>query len=357
VNHPERTVVVVGVGGRTAVGMTAPATTAAVRAGVDGFGPHPFVVDTAGNRIIVACAPYLGPDVAGADRLAELAAPAAAEAAAPLAAAGGRPPVPVFLGLPPLRPGRRADAPAAVAAAVNASLAPAFRVSKVEAVEVGHAAGALAVRAAWEAVRSGTAEFALAGGVDSYLEAETLEWLEANEQVHSAGAENNPYGFIPGEAAGFVLLASAAAADRYTLPVALELPTTATTKETRLIKTDTVCTGEGLTALFRALAGVPPTIKADHLYCDMNGEPYRADEFGFAMVRAGGLLRDPSAFTAPADCWGDVGAASGPLFLVLADAAARKGYAPKPVLAAFTSSESGERCGFLARTRPARGSR
>ena len=89
--------------------------------------------------------------------------------------------------------------------------------AKVEAIETGHAAGAMAVKAAWEAVRSGAAEFALAGGVDSYLEAETLEWLEANDQVHSAGPENNPYGFIPGEAAGFVLLASAAAAERYKL--------------------------------------------------------------------------------------------------------------------------------------------
>ena len=118
-----------------------------------------------------------------------------------------------------------------------------------------------------------------------------------------------------------------------------------------------MCIGEGLTALFRALAGEPPTVRADHLYCDMNGEPYRADEFGFATIRAGGLFRDPSAFTAPADCWGDVGAASGPLFLVLIDAATRKGYAPGPVLAAFTSSESGERCGFVARARAAQGVR
>ena len=222
----------------------------------------------------------------------------------------------------------------------------------MEVIETGHAAGAMALQAAWEAVRGG-AEFALAGGVDSYTDAETLEWLEANEQVHSAGEDNNPYGFIPGEAAGFVLLASAAAAERYKLPTALELLTTATTRETKLIKTGAVCTGEGLAALFRALAGEPPTVKADHLYCDMNGEPYRADEFGFGTIRAGGLFRDTSAFTTPADCWGDVGAASGPLFLMLVDAATRRGYAAGPVLTAFTSSESGERCGFVARSRRA----
>jgi 3-oxoacyl-[acyl-carrier-protein] synthase-1 len=207
----------------------------------------------------------------------------------------------------------------------------------------------MALKAAWEAVRSGTIELALAGGVDSYIEPETLEWLEANDQVHSAGFENNPYGFIPGEAAGFVLLARASAAERGKLPAVLELLCVATAQEKKLIKTDGVCTGEGLTELFRLLAGQPPTIKADQLYCDMNGEPYRADEFGFATIRAGALLRDPSAFTAPADCWGDVGAASGPLYLVLSEASTRKGYAAGSVLAAFTSAESGERSGFVAR--------
>ncbi len=263
----------------------------------------------------------------------------------------------MFLGLPPIRPGGRKDLPAVALDKVHETVAARCRVPKAEPIETGHAAGAIAVKAAWEAVRSGAAEFALAGGVDSYLEPETLEWLEANDQVHSAGPENNAYGFIPGEAAGFVLLASEAAAGRYQLRPAVELLTAATARETKLIKTDAVCTGEGLTALFRALAGEPQTVRADHLYCDMNGEPYRADEFGFAIIRAGGLFRDPSAFTAPADCWGDVGAASGPLFLVLVDAAARKGYAPGPVLSAFTSSESGERCGFVARAHVAEGVR
>ena len=104
------TVVVVGVGARTAIGMTAPATAAAVRAGVAGFEKHPFVIDTAGNRMIVAAAPYLGLEFGGADRVAELAAPAAAEALTAFAAApGGKPPVPIFIGLPPARPGRAKD--------------------------------------------------------------------------------------------------------------------------------------------------------------------------------------------------------------------------------------------------------
>jgi 3-oxoacyl-[acyl-carrier-protein] synthase-1 len=344
------TVVIVGQGAQTAIGMTAAASAAAVRAGVSGFAQHPFVVDTAGNRMIVACAPYLSIDVTGAERLATLAAPAAAEAIAALGYSRETALIPVFVGLPPARPGRSADVRAVAERLSFEVRGRGMTLGRVGVIEAGHAAGMMAVQSAWEAVRTGTTEFALAGGVDSYMEPETLEWLEANDQVHSAGPDNNPYGFIPGEASGFVLLASEAAAHRCQLTAALELSAMAYARERNLIKTDAVCTGEGMTVLFRMLAGEPPVYRADHLFCDMNGEPYRADEFGFATIRGGELFLDASSFTTPADCWGDVGAASGPLFLMLADAAVRKGYAPGPVLAGFTSSESGERCGFVVRS-------
>ncbi len=38
----------------------------------------------------------------------------------------------------------------------------------------------------------------------------------------------------------------------------------------------------------------------------MNGEPYRADEFGFACLRTNEAFVSASDFVAPADCWGDV---------------------------------------------------
>jgi hypothetical protein len=45
------------------------------------------------------------------------------------------------------------------------------------------------------------------------------------------------------------------------------------------------------------------------------------------------------------------------LFLMLAEAAVRKGYALGPIAGAFTSAESGERSGFVAAAWPAMGSR
>ena len=62
--------------------------------------------------------------------------------------------------------------------------------------------------------------------------------------------------------------------------------------EPNRIKTETVCIGEGLTAAFReALSPASPGAKVTDVYCDMNGEPYRADEFGFACAADEGVVR------------------------------------------------------------------
>src|SRR5260370_5141837 len=99
-------VAVVGLGARSAIGMTALAAAAVVRAGIAGFSEHPFMIDTAGNKMIVARAPYLNGE-SGVDRLLALAGPAACEALAPLAKIrDGLEPITVTLGLPPARPGQ-----------------------------------------------------------------------------------------------------------------------------------------------------------------------------------------------------------------------------------------------------------
>jgi 3-oxoacyl-[acyl-carrier-protein] synthase-1 len=50
---------------------------------------------------------------------------------------------------------------------------------------LGHAAGILSFEHAVSHIASGRCDACLVGGVDSYLEAETLEWLDSHEQLHS----------------------------------------------------------------------------------------------------------------------------------------------------------------------------
>lgn len=105
-----------------------------------------------------------------------------------------------------------------------------------------------------------------------------------------------------------------------------EVVSAASARESKPIKTRTVRIGEGLSAAFRetfarAPADLPPV---DHTICDMNGERYRGNEFGFSMLRSAGGFREDADFQTPADCWGDLGAASGPLFAVISRRPARR---------------------------------
>ena len=104
---------------------------------------------------------------------------------------------------------------------------------------VGHAAGVLALRAAGEKLAEGSLEGCVVAGVESYLIPETLEWLEESDQLHGAGALNNAWGFIPGEAAGAVMLLGRAAGLRLEIPALGRVLSVGTGTEQNRIKTET----------------------------------------------------------------------------------------------------------------------
>ena len=199
-------------------------------------------------------------------------------------------------------------------------------------------------------------DFCLIGGVDSYLEPETLEWLVCDRFIRRG--QNNAWDHSR-RGRGLCLLSASKAAEQCKLDHRAKIRSAVLTHEKNLIKTDTVCLGHGLTAAFeqssKALAA--PQEKIDEIICDMNGEPYRAEEFGFATIRTNDFFVNSAEFQAPADCWGDVGAASGPLFVNLTVVAHQKGYDNGPLTLVWTSSESGERSaaaftGTRTRSRP-----
>ena len=146
-------------------------------------------------------------------------------------------------------------------------------------------------------LRRGSASLCLVGGADSWLDADRLKALDGEGHLHSS---HNSWGFTPGEAAGFCLLSTGDAAYRFGLAPIAELVAVATAQETKLMGTQTICIGEGLTAAFRGV--VDPAQKIAHSYCDLNGETYRADEFGFAVCRTSKYFEDAGSFTTAAEC-------------------------------------------------------
>ena len=97
---------IIGLGARTSVGLSAPSSAAAVRAGITRISEHPYMIDKSGESMIVAMASYLPDDAVGIERFWKLALPAAQEAFNFLSIlTGGLPPIPLIVGLPAERPG------------------------------------------------------------------------------------------------------------------------------------------------------------------------------------------------------------------------------------------------------------
>lgn len=340
-------VFVAALGASTPLGRDAWASAAAVRAGISAFVEHPYMIDSAGVPMRVAVAPWLDPALGGSERFQALLFPAIKQALAPLEAHVGRSlRVALSLGLPAPRPGLDANLERALALAMRDHFPGRF--AALASFPVGHAGGLLALDAALVSLARSAFDVCVVAGVDSYIEPETLEWLETQEQLHSAGTLNNAWGFIPGEAAGALLLVRRETAEQLGLTSLARVLGVGKATEANRIKTATVCIGEGLTTAFRsALVHLPPGHTISDVYCDMNGEPYRADEYGFCALRTKEAFEAVSEFVAPADCWGDVAAAGGPLHVMLAAVAGAKSYAKGALAMAWSSAEGGERCAAL----------
>lgn len=343
-----RGVALVGTGARTPVGLNAPSTAASVRAGIAAMKEHPFMLDKESISMIVCADAMLPMSVAGADRLFALALPAAQEALKPLLKCSrDLPSIDVFLALPEQRPGRGQEIEAAMGARLAAALSSKIEVRELVCHSMGNAGGILCMEQAASYLVSGKSSICLVGGVDSYLEAETLEWLDSQEQLHS---DSTIWGFCPSEGAGFCLLASTELAASLGLFASVELLTASSAIEPHRIRTEMVCIGQGLSEAFaKTLEVLPSESRVNNTICDMNGEPYGGNEYGFAVLRSPGKFADDGDFQTPADCWGNVGAASGPLFAVLATFAAHKEYSPGPFTLLWASSENGLRAAALLR--------
>lgn len=338
------TIVVVGVGARTPLGFDAASSAAAVRAGISAIQNHPYMIDRFGERMKVARDTGVDVTLTGPDRAVEIAFSPALDALRPLQAARQATGVSLILSTGEARPGQAEGFAAQVNAKLRSRLAPHVIFEGGGSAAGGHAGGLLAIYHACKTLRDGKAEFCLTGGVDTYLEPETLEWLDENEQLHSEG---NIYGFCPGEAAGFCLLTMLTTARAYGLQPLLEVVGASTASEENRIRTETVVLGEGLGAAFRFLFEDTPIDPVGRIICDMNGERYRGNEYGFAVIRNPGRFKDAADFETPADCWGDVGAASGPLFVSLITEAEARKYQNAPLSLIWAGSENGSRAAVL----------
>lgn len=342
---------ITGLGAMTPVGLSAAASCAALRAGVARLGPvassqvdaeYGELEPVTGGRVPLE---WLngGPQVEewpgfdrfdmvppgpeelfiedGAPRLISLAVPAAHEA---WLASGrtGAPPADwgLFLGLGEGEPEQE------VAYAIAAGF-PSWRPKVVEVVSGGRASALAALQGAATAISSGRLAGALVGGVDSLIRPTVYDRLSDAGLIKDM--DDNPQGILPGEAGAFLTLEAAPVDGR-----AITHLLSAATANEPTAGTDQPNQGQGLTTAIRSARAAAPQLKDRPLViCDLNGDHYRALEWGLVLIRALGDLRwregraPEDEFWHPADCLGDTGAASGLLDCVWAAESLRKGYA------------------------------
>ncbi|RWO32179.1 MAG: hypothetical protein EOS08_09200 [Mesorhizobium sp.] len=340
---PRTPVWLAGLAARTPVGLRPESAAAAVRAGISAITEHPFFVDRNGEPMRLAQDAVIGPEVPLAERMKELLLSTLLQLPqdAALSANGLR--TLLIICAPEPRPGLPDGIAEVLGRAVMGRFGPATL--RVQCLTNGHAAGMFAFGMAAKAIDEGKTDLAVVAGVDSYHDYQTLEWMDETGQLKS---EVNRDGFFPGEGAGACLLARRNLISELGLEALAQLSAVSTAPERITIKRhgeDEVCVGEGLSSAF---LGLEPVIGTDRrkitdTYCDLNGQRYRSEELVYTILRVQHLSDEATHYLHPADCWGDVGAASGPLFAALAHAAASKGYSHGSRAALWASSEGGQR--------------
>jgi 3-oxoacyl-[acyl-carrier-protein] synthase-1 len=199
-----------------------------------------------------------------------------------------------------------------------------------------------------QVLSQGAANHCVVVGVDSYLTGATLAAL------HGAGrllTEENSDGFIPGEAAAAVLASRVSNS-----PVAVECRGIGWGRETALPGSGLPMRADGLAEAFRAAFreagyGFP---EVHYRIADVAGEHYAFKEAALALLRTMRVRKENFFLWHPADCVGRVGAASVPLILGVALAAARRSYSPGPGALCHFADDDGLRAAVVLRERDSR---
>lgn len=334
---------IVGLGARTAVGLRPETAAAAVRAGVCRVREHPRLVDVRGEPLRTAHDPGLEDGVPCVERMVAM----AEYCIASLVATVAFPPsvtLPLLLSLPEPRPGfSAADQQHVERRLVEGRAGLGFH--SVRTVGRGHAGGLEALHVAAQLVSSTTQQACVVGGVESWLEPRTIAWLSGNRRLAGAGSRS---GLFPGEGACFALVVSHATRRSLGLPSLAAIRSSGVATERCSLTSGLDNLGVGLTAAIRdASAGLAGGGLVDQVYCDLNGESYRAQEWGLTIMRTHQWMRDPAGHITAADSWGDLGAATGGALAMLPVFAWQRGYARGPLALLFAGSDSGRRAAVV----------
>jgi 3-oxoacyl-[acyl-carrier-protein] synthase-1 len=203
----------------------------------------------------------------------------------------------------------------------------------------GHTGVAQAVADAARALSSGALDRCIVGGIDSSIELHLLESAAKAGMLKTAAF---PIGFLPGEAACFILLERAdVRASTKRCPTISAAPTIVRDPVNRFAESP-----PNGRALAQAVEGALQSSadKVGFVIGDLNGDAYRANDWGYTVVRLQERFRIGDVpMWLIATSFGEVGAATGVIAIAMATRAIERGYAPEGRALVWLSSDSGEK--------------
>ena len=334
-------IAILGVGMTTGVGLTAEASCAAIRCGIDNFQETRFMGD--GGEWLLGCEVPLEQPWRGQTKLVKMLAGPLREC---LDLLPGVPPreIPLLLNLAERdRPGRLDGLSNAFYHALIQEIGSHFHRDS-QLIAGGRVGGALALKRARELLyrTAGPHDHVLVAGVDSLLTGSTLNAYLARGRLLTA---ENSNGFVPGEAGGALLISRPGAGQGDALLCGgLGFAT-----ETATVESEEPLRAEGLAEAIKAALAAARRDMADMDFrlTDVSGEQYGFKEAALALTRVLRRRKEEFDIWHPADCIGEVGAAALPCMLGVALFSARKSYAPGPNILCHLGNDDGQRTALV----------
>lgn len=328
----------------TAVGLSAAASCAAFRSKLTNPSETRFI--DGGGEWIMAHQVGLAQPWRGVAKLAKMAALAIDEALQDIAHAEWDQ-LPLLLCVAEdARPGRTAGLDDALLLQIQSETGASFSPDSA-LIPRGRVSVAVALAQARALLASGRAQRVLIAASDSLLSWPTLSHYEQEDRLLT---ERNSNGFMPGEAAGAMLVG----------PPQMIAGELLCTGVGFAIEAATIASGEPLRA-----EGLSQAIKSslaeagcamhdmDFRITDNSGEQYYFKEAALALSRTLRQRKEEFDIWHPAECTGEVGAVSGVAVIATACAACAKGYANGPNILAHWANDAGERAAVVLQLRGA----
>lgn len=317
----------------TSVGLSAPATCAAMRAKISNPSETRFA-DSAGEWIL-AHQVALEQPWRGLKRLERMATLAIEEALAGVPRRDWAA-IPLLLCVAEReRPGRCDGVDDTLFANLVHSLDGRFAPNS-GTIARGRVGVAVALAQARELLQQG-AQRVLIAATDSLLNRHTLHHYEQCDRVLTQANSN---GFMPGEGAGALLVARPGGVADQLVCTGIGFGV-----EPAHVDAEEPLRADGLVLAIRnALAEAGCAMHdMDYRITDLSGEQYHFKEASLALSRLLRQRKEEFDLWHPAECIGEAGALAGAAVLALADAACRKGYSKGRNILAHLSCDAGQR--------------